>query len=177
MQAPTTPRWRLLRGATLAAVATELAALGHVVGGGALPDPAVLVTVGVFVGGAAASVATRRRSGLQIFGVLAASQLLFHAAFAATAHHGGPVDAGRMLAFHVLSAVIASWLLAGGDATLFGLFTMLRRTLRTLRTTPAIGLPPGWTAVLVEGQGALRLRTARFARTRRRGPPPSQLPA
>jgi len=47
----TSTRWRLLRAGVFALVATQLAALGHVVGGGQLPDPAMLLTIGIFLGG------------------------------------------------------------------------------------------------------------------------------
>ncbi len=103
-------------------------------GGGQLPDPAVLLTIAVFLGGSLSGLATRRRTGTQIFAVLAASQLVFHIAFAVTATHaghgaGGPLDGPRMLAFHLFAALAASALMAGGESTLFRLFAALHRVL------------------------------------------------
>lgn len=171
MQAPTTPGWRLLRGGVFALVATQLAALGHATGGGSLPDPAALLTVAVFVGGSVAALATRRRSWLQICGVLSASQLLFHLAFLLTTHHSGPVDTGRMLAFHALAAVLAASALTGGESALFRLYNALRRALSPARVTAVVCLPPGWTVLIAPDAGLRLLCDGALTRHRRRGPP------
>lgn len=171
MQAPTTAGWRLLRGGAFALVATQLAALGHAAGGGSLPDPAMLLTVAVFVGGAVTALATRRRSWLQICGVLAASQLLFHVAFLVTAHHSGPVDAGRMLAFHAVAAVLATWVLAGGESALFRLYDALRRALVAAPVRAVVSLAPSWTVLISYGSGLRLLCDGALTAYRRRGPP------
>src|SRR6478735_5757503 len=101
--APTTPGWRLFRGSVFAVIATYIAALGHAAGGGHLPDPAVLGTIAVFLGGSISGLATRRRGLGQILGLLIASQVVFHLVFQLTAHHTDAVDLGRMLAFHLLA--------------------------------------------------------------------------
>ena len=138
MPDPTTTRWRLLRGTVFAVLAGQLAALGHLLGGGALPDPAVLITVTVFLGGAVSSLARRRRTGPQILGMLVLSQVVFHAVFLLTAGHavhpGRPEDsisvgAAQMVAFHLIAALATSWLLTSGEGTLFRLFGALRRVL------------------------------------------------
>ena len=160
-----------------AAVATQLAALGHVLGGGAIPDPAMLLrspsSSAVRCPGSPRAARTRRRSS-----VLAASQLLFHVAFALTAHHASvtamePLVAGaaRMVAFHLFAALAASWLMAGGESTLFRLFAALHRVL-VAAASPAGGQAApavdrrdhrrgGWT-LLRAGLSSLRSR---------RGPP------
>jgi len=171
VQAPTSTGWRLLRASVFAVLATQLAALGHVMGGGQLPDPAVLLTIAVFLGGSLSGMAARRRTGAQIFAVLAASQLVFHIAFAVTATHaehgaGGPLDAPRMLAFHLFAALAASALMSGGESTLFRLFAALHRVLVRARLIQPvvlawpIGLLAVWAgaSLLVEGWSIWRRR-------------------
>jgi len=174
---PTTTRWRFFRACVFALVAGQLAAAGHLLAGGPLPDMPVLLTVTVLLGGSVSGFATRRRTGPQIFLALAASQVAFHAAFALTAHHDGAVDgtevaAGRMLAFHLIAAVVATWLMASGESTLFRLFAAWHRVLVGSRVTPAICLPPTWTAATTDVCGAARLRAAELSGVSRRGPPP-----
>jgi len=173
---PTTPRWRLLRSMAFSGIATALAALGHVVGGGEGPDVAVLVVGGAAVAGLCMGLSARRRTFSTILALLAASQLTFHALFSidvhAMARHSSmlPNHPGRMLAFHLLAIALSALVLAKGDAALFGLFGALRRTVRLVLPPSGIDLPPGWTAALadfsVEPAGALLLSTSPG-----RGPP------
>ena len=147
-------------------------------GGGQLPDPAVLLTIAVFLGGSLSGLATRRRTGTQIFAVLAASQLVFHVAFAITATHaghgaGGPLDAPRMLTFHLFAALAASALMARGESTLFRLFAALHRVLVRVPLIRPVVLAPAWTAVIPGGSGGLRLRSGELSLLSRRGPPMS----
>jgi hypothetical protein len=176
VHAPTSTGWRILRASVFAVLATQLAVLGHVMGGGHLPDPAVLLTIAVFLGGSLSGLAARRRNGAQIFAVLAASQLVFHIAFAVTATHAGhgagdPLDAPRMLAFHLFAALAATALMAGGESTLFRLFAALHRVLVRTRLAPPVVLAPAWTAVITGGSGGVRLRSGELTRVSRRGPP------
>ncbi len=176
VQAPTSTGWRIFRASVFAVLATQLAALGHVMGGGLLPDPAVLLTIGVFLGGSLSGLASRRRTGAQIFAVLAASQLVFHLAFAVTATHAGhgadgPLDTPRMVAFHLFAALAASALMAGGESTLFRLFAALHRVLVRARLIRPVVLAPAWTAVITNGSGGLRLRSGELSLVSRRGPP------
>jgi hypothetical protein len=177
---PTTTRWRLIRGTAFAVLAGQLAALGHLLGGGALPDPAVLITVTVFLGGAASSLARRRRTGPQILGLLAASQIVFHAVFLLTAGHGGhagqPAVAGsvgtaQMIAFHLIAALATSWLLTHGEDTVFRLFAALRRVLASGPRILVVPPLPGWTVAVGDGSGAVRLRAGELSLISRRGPP------
>jgi hypothetical protein len=165
-------RWRLLRAGVFALVATQLAALGHVVGGGHLPDPAMLLTIGVFLGGSLSGLCTRRRTGPQIFAMLVASQVVFHFAFQVTVHHASSVDAGRMIAFHLIAALGAAWVMSSGESTLFRLFAALHRVVRwPTRGRPAVELAPTWTAVITGGAEAVRLRAGARSLPSRRGPP------
>jgi len=162
---PTTPRWRLLRSTAFSGIATALAALGHVLGGGEGPDVAVLMVGGAAVAGLCMGLSARRRTFSTILGLLAASQLTFHALFSidvhAMARHSSmlPNHPGRMLAFHLLAIALSALVLAKGDAALFGLFGALRRAVRLVRPPSGIDLPPGWTAAVadfsVEPAGAL----------------------
>ena len=106
----------------------------------ALPDPAVLITVTLFLGGAVCSLARRRRTGPQILGMLLLSQVVFHAAFRSpqtmpgtsvnrSPGHPGTAATAQMLAFHLIAALATAWLLTGGEDTLFRLFAALRRVL------------------------------------------------
>jgi predicted membrane channel-forming protein YqfA (hemolysin III family) len=171
---PTSTRWRFFRAGVVAVVATWLAALGHVLGGGQLPDLAVLFTVTIFVGGSLSGLATKRRSGGQIFGVLVVSQLLFHVAFQLTAHsHAAEswLPTGQLLLFHLIAATLTSVLLAGGESTLFRLFAALHRAFAPARIRPVVGLAPQWTAVITGGAGGALLEDAVAAAVSRRGPP------
>ena len=176
VQAPTSTGWRIFRASVFAVLATQLAALGHLIGGGQLPDLAVLLTIAVFLGGSLSGLAARRRTGIQIFAVLAASQFVFHIAFAVTATHagheaGGPLDTLRMVAFHLFAALAASALMAGGESTLFRLFAALHRVLVRPRLIRPVVLAPAWTAVITHGSGGVRLRSGELSLVSRRGPP------
>lgn len=175
--APTSTGWRVFRASVFAALATQLAALGHVMGGGLLPDPAVLFTIAIFLGGSLSGLANRRRTGVQIFTALATSQIVFHTAFAVTATHaghgaGGPLDASRMLTFHVLAALATAAVMAGGESTLFRLFAALHRVLIRARLIQLVFLAPGWTAVISGSSGGVRFRSGELSLVSRRGPPP-----
>lgn len=176
---PTSTGWRFVRACVFAAVATQLAVLGHVLGGGAIPDLDILLPVTILLGGSLTGFAGRRRSLAQIFGALAASQLLFHVAFALTTHHGGSVTsmeplvagAARMVAFHLMAALAASWVMAHGESTLFRLFAALRRVLVPSRRPLTVRLSPRWTAVITGGAGGRLLLTGLGSLSSRRGPP------
>lgn len=180
MPDPTTTRWRLIRGTAFAVLAGQLAALGHHLGGGALPDPAVLMTVTLFLGGAVCSLARRRRTGPQILGMLLLSQVVFHAAFLLTADHsghagqpvtGGSVGAAQMLAFHLIAALATAWLLTRGEDTLFRLFAAMRRVLTNGPRILVVPPLPGWTVSVGDGSGAAKLRAGELSLISRRGPP------
>ncbi len=176
MSSPTSVPWRFLRSAAFAAVATSLAALGHLMGGGAAPDLAVLLVGGVTIGAMTSGLARRRRRWAGIFGVLAAAQLAFHLLFVVDGHAmaGGrsliPADPAGMLTFHLLAAAAAAFVLAYGEWALFSLFSALRRCTRLLTPAAGVELPPGWT-VVGRDSFAPRPGGALLSTSPRRGPP------
>ena len=173
-----------------AAVATSLAALGHVNGGGHAPDPAILIVLAVLVAGTVRGLADRRLSGLQITAMLAASQVCFHLLFEVTAHHSGSVDVGsvdvgsvdvgsvgvgsvdlaRMVSFHLFAASASAWVLTVGERALFRIFAALHRMIVRLIPATPIPLAPSWTALLAD-LSARVLHQALGATVTRRGPP------
>lgn|GEM_PF-1107524 len=179
VQAPTSTGWRLFRACVFAVVATQLAALGHVLAGGTLPDMTVLITVTVFLGGSLSGLATRRRPGWQIFLALVASQLVFHLAFVATVQHTdapadgmpGGLTTERMVVFHLLAAIAAAWLMAGGESMLFRLFAALHRVRLPAPRSLIVGVGPAWTAVISGDVCGRLLQTRLGSLLSRRGPP------
>ncbi|MEP6561707.1 MAG: hypothetical protein ABJD68_11640 [Nakamurella sp.] len=173
---PTSTSWRLFRAGAFAVIATQLAALGHLLGGGQLPDPAILLTVTVFLGGSLSGLATKRRSGWQIFAGMVASQLVFHAAFQLAGHsHGAQsvLPTGGMLAFHLVAAALTAALMANGESMLFRLFAALHRVLAPAPIRTIVALAPDWTVVIIGDAGDAFLRTAVTSAVSRRGPPVS----
>ncbi len=136
----------------------------------------MLVTVTVFLGGSLSGFARRSRTGPQILGALLASQLAFHLAFSLTAHpmareSGIGGGAERMIAFHVVGAVVASWVMASGESTVFRLFAALHRVLLIAPTAPTVGVFPSWTALIPTGTGGVGPSAADLSTASRRGPP------
>ncbi|WP_104139638.1 hypothetical protein [Arthrobacter sp. ZGTC131] len=72
---------RLFRAALITAMAMSLASAGHVLGGGALPGPAVTAVLTVLLLAPVAWLASRPLSLLTLLGVLGAAQLILHTAF------------------------------------------------------------------------------------------------
>ncbi len=178
MRTPTSRGWRLARAGVFAVAASLLAALGHVLAGGGLPDPAVLITVTVFLGGSLSGFTGGRRTGLQIVAALLASQLAFHLTFSLAAHPtaGEPAGVGepaRMIALHVLAAVAVGWLMTAGESTLFRLFAALHRALLSTARRPPVGLAPHWTACVPAGVVGLRASSTELSAGSWRGPPRS----
>ena len=160
----------MLRASVFAVVATSLAAIGHVNGGGHAPDPAILTVLAALVGASVSGLADRRLSGLQITAMLAASQVGFHLLFEVTAHQSGPVDVARMVSFHLFAAAASAWLMTVGESALFRLFAALHRLIVRLRVAAPICVAPSWTAILVD-HSCPGQRRSLAASVTRRGPP------
>lgn len=156
---PTSLRWRTLRSAAFAAIATGVAALGHVVGGGMAPDVAVLIAGGAGAWAVVIGLARRRRGPIGILAAMLACQLGFHLLFAVDAHGmtsgthgmsagtGGAPDAPlRMLIFHLVAAALSAVVLGHGERALFTLFAALARSIRVPAPPAAVELPPRWIA-------------------------------
>ena len=175
MTAPTSLRWRLFRSAAFALIATQIAAFGHMVGGGEAPDPAVLVIGAGTIGAMVTGLTRRQRSFSSIFGVMAAAQLAFHLLFTVDVHSMAghsflPADPRRMLVFHLVAAAASAVILATGDAALFGLFRALRRAV-TLTPPALLAAAPLWTARSADVPRR-RPAGALLSVSPRRGPPP-----
>ncbi|WP_157695226.1 hypothetical protein [Nakamurella panacisegetis] len=174
MTVPTSLRWRLLRSAAFALVATQIAAFGHMVGGGGAPDPAILVIGAGSIGALVTGLTQRQRSFSSILGVMVAAQLAFHLLFTLDVHSMAghsflPDDPARMLVFHAVAAALSAVVLATGDAALFGLFRALRRAV-TLRAPALAAGRPLWTARSADVP-ARRPAGALLSVSPRRGPP------
>ena len=161
---------RAVRGAVFAVVAVWLAAMAHASAGGALPDPAVMVTAGGLLAFAAAGAARKIRRLPEIGGALLTAQVLLHLLFAVAGHHGGAaLPVGSMLVAHVVAAAVSAVVMAGAEAAA----ARVRRGYRRLLGLLAPDLPAverGWSVRRPAHSGtgsALEVVNLR----RRRGPP------
>ncbi|RVX40264.1 hypothetical protein EDD27_2664 [Nonomuraea polychroma] len=143
---------RLARTAAFSAVCVALAALAHVAGGGAGPEPWAAGLGLAAVAGLGLALCGRERSPATINGVLVVAQLGLHELFAGddTAYvsvsvsvhgHGDglAVNAGMLLA-HLTATLITGVWVARGEAALWSLLRRLGRRLLLLRSVavPAV---------------------------------------
>jgi hypothetical protein len=170
---PTSIRWRRIRGGLFAAVAAELAALGHLVGGGEFPHPSTVLAAGALIGLGAAGLARQRRGFGPILGLLVASQLLFPALFSLSGH-AEALDLPRMTVFHLVAAVASAAVLAGGERALFRCARLWRRVVgRLVGPAPRIATGAHWASRPAGGLNDLLDRAVRA--NGRRGPPRPRL--
>ncbi len=154
-----------------ALITAYLAAIGHVIGGGGLPDFAPLLLAAVLIGGTVSGLARSRCTTGQILGLMLASQLAFHLLFAVTAHAGHEhLDLVRMTVFHLCAAVVATAVLARGEDTLFRLFAALTRAVLQILPPAPVEIGPGWTVVNAADEHAPATASCP-APVSRRGPP------
>jgi hypothetical protein len=163
---------RLLRGVVTAGLSTLLIAVGHVLGGGALPDLTVLLVLFPLLTGAVVGVAERCRSTRGTIATLAGGQYALHVLLGVL-HPHPPVDAAphglTMLALHAVATLVVTVLLRHADGALVAVGAALRRVLpRRPFVLPADGplLPLRAASVAV-----LPRRLALAAVPARRGPP------
>ncbi|MET3811264.1 hypothetical protein [Arthrobacter sp. UYEF3] len=194
-----------LRSAMVATTIVTLAAAAHVVAGGRLPAPAILLAF-LALSGLVSTAATRLKLNLAAMtGLLGAGQVVLHEAFsafgvtvsptggvAAPAHHTGlipiavPADHLRlheldsalgvaMFAGHALATLVCAVLLAGGEDALW----QLAAWLRPLVQLPAAAPPrPVRARVLLPRSAApLPLPWRNLRRDCRRGPPAAVVPS
>lgn len=176
MIGPTSLRWRVLRAAAFAAVATEIAALGHIVGGGTSPDIAVLIAGGAGAGAVTIGLARRRRGPGAVLAAMLLCQLGFHLLFSVDTHgmttgSGAPDGLQRMVIFHLVAAAASAAVLGTGERALFGLFAALVRSVRIPPPPGVVDLPPAWTARFAP-LDASRPEGPLLSTSPRRGPPP-----
>ena len=149
------------RTAVFALLATVLALLAHVAGGGAAPGPGAVGLVVLATATAGSWLASRRPGAVRAVLVLGAVQVLAHTAFAAASPmpmpHGG--HARAMALAHAAAVAVTGWLLARGEQAVEAL---LARVLPALpgpvrvvpagptprATAPAPDLPPLGAAVV-----------------------------
>jgi hypothetical protein len=165
---------RVLRGSALAACCTLLALSGHVLGGGSVGSVLAMLVVAAPLGGAFVVWADRQRGPVELAAAGLVSQLAFHLVFAlcgGATSHGRP-DAGWMVAGHVLAAVVAAWLLSGGERALWGLYRALTGVVVRRVVPRSVSVRGTGASHLFDAAPAVRAAGAEVARAHpRRGPP------
>lgn len=126
-----------LRGVTLTLLVALLTAVGHVGGGGGLPELSLLVIVLPLLGAALVALAERTRSFPATVAVLATGQLVLHTTLAAL--HPMAADGERpMLVAHALVTLVTAVAVRYADAAVLVIAAALRRVLpRRLVPPPA----------------------------------------
>ncbi|GAA4544718.1 hypothetical protein [Pseudonocardia xishanensis] len=158
----------VLRAAVLACLATLLTALGHLAGGGTLPDLALLVVLFPLLAVVVTALAERVRGRLGVLAVLGGGQLVLHELLVLLGHdHGGSVGGPRMLLMHAAATLCAGLLLQHVDRLLAALGRALARVVPRRIPPPRVEMPLPVRAVPATG---VRRRAA-VGTPRRRGPP------
>lgn len=162
---------RLLRGLVTAGLSTLLIAVGHVLGGGAAPDLALLAVLFPLLTGAVVGLADRCRSMAATLATLAGGQYALHLLLGLLHPHGsalGP-SAATMVALHAVSTVVVAVLLHHADRALVAVHEALRRVLPRRPFVPPADAPlPSFLATCDD---PLPRRLALAAVPARRGPP------
>lgn len=165
----------IVRGWALAGLSTLLTAVGHVGGGGEVPDLAVLLLLFPLLAGLFTSAARRCGSLARTIVVLGTGQLaqhqvmeLLHPTHPGTGQALAP-DA-QMVTMHVIATLVTAVALRHADRAVAGLMAALRRVLpRRLNPPPADRPLP---VLAVPGPAVpARLARAFAAACTRRGPP------
>src|SRR4051812_7162510 len=169
---------RRLRGCALVGLTALLTAVGHLVGGGAAPDLAVLAVLLPLLGWPVVAVADRCRGPLATTAVLGAGQLLLHELMVALHDHHHHAAAGMpaapgdaaMVAAHAAATALIALALRHADRGLAAVGAALRRVVPRRPVPPPADRP---LAVLVVPGPAvpLRIRRALAVTHVRRGPP------
>jgi hypothetical protein len=134
---------RLLRSAALAMLSTLLTAVGHVAGGGTVPDLALLVVLFPLLAGAFVTVAEHCRGVVGMIATLGAGQLALHLLMVLLHpmdHLAEPVvsPGPGMLGLHAAVTLVIAGVLRYADAAAAELGAALRRVVpRRLRPLPA----------------------------------------
>jgi hypothetical protein len=168
---------RLARTAAFSAVCVPLAALAHVVGGGAGPEPWAAALGFGATALAGLVLCGKERSAATINGVLVTAQLGLHELFAGDstgyiivhAHGKGLVVDAGMLVAHLTATVVTGLWLARGEAALWALLRLIGRRLALL--LPPVAVPAVRPAVPVVFTRAVPPRPAFRHSLARRGPP------
>lgn len=186
----TTRQLRALRGTAAAWVAAILASTAHTLAGGGAPPPLLTAAVALLAAPIAVALAGRRLALWRVALTVLASQALFHVAFALAGHvgpseqalghtHGvvalSPIATAptlvvdpRMIAGHVVAALVTVAVLHRGERMLRALGRGILRLFR-----PVLGAPaPRRRIVLVATTGRIAVAASvLFSDLSRRGPP------
>ena len=168
-QHPTATFWRSVRAGTFTVLAGQICVAGHVLGGGDVPDLALVVVLCAMLYPVMSGIARAQRGFGSWLAAMAVAQLVFHLALSLGAHAsvGSDPQPWRMLAFHAIAAVVAASLLAAGDRLLFEIASWLRR-LRPSAPVPLPAVGRLWTVVAAPASPTDDIR---LLATPRRGPP------
>jgi hypothetical protein len=134
---------RPLRGAALAVLSTLLTAVGHMAGGGTVPELSLLVVLFPLLAAAFVTVAERARSAVAVIAALGAGQLVMHLLMVLLHpmdHVATPVvsSGAGMLGLHAAVTLCIAGVLRHADAAGAGLVAALRRVVpRRLSPLPA----------------------------------------
>jgi hypothetical protein len=162
---------RILRGAVLAGLSTLLTALGHLAGGGTLPDLGLLVVLFPLLALAVMSTAERARGTVGTLLVLGGGQLVLHELLVVLGHgHAGTTAGAQMLAMHAVATLLTGLLLRDADRLLTALARALGRILPRRPSPLAADAPLRTLAVPADGVTGHVCRAAVGA-VLRRGPP------
>ncbi|MFI6317560.1 hypothetical protein ACIBG8_08570 [Nonomuraea sp. NPDC050556] len=173
---PTDPAWRLVRATVFATVCIAASAGGHILAGGALASPGLLLLAAAGALALAYVIGGRPHSRGPVLGASVATQALLHELFS----NGVPVAVGSaghdhpgisMLTAHLTVAVMTGWWLHRGDSALWLLLHLLRRpslpVLLRLTRIPSAGTP----SPLPAAEPRVTLSYELVAAVTRRGPP------
>lgn len=133
------------RSAVFALLATVLALIAHVLGGGTAPGADGFAVVALAAATAGSWLAGRRPGGLRATAALGLVQVLAHAAFL-TSSPGAAAGAGHeghgssMTLAHAVAVVVTGWLLTRGERSVEAL---LDRVLPSLPGRPRAASPTG----------------------------------
>ncbi len=149
---PSVGALRVARGSILAATSAALSVLGHVIGGGQPPTGIGVWPQILLLGAAGVALAGKQHSLIGIGTALGTAQVAMH--FSLTSGHDHSLEP-RMVAGHVLAAVMTCVLLRRAEAILFAvayMVTVLRAVLSAKRLTPLpVASRPHWVAATHRG--------------------------
>lgn len=120
---------RRLRALLLTGLVFSLSAAGHLIGGGALPEPGPAAVMFALLLQPVMLLTTRRLSFGALLAVLVTGQAVLHQAFmvfSPMAHHGPMPGTYAMSAGHLAAAVVIAWFLSRNEAAVWQLLAWLR---------------------------------------------------
>jgi hypothetical protein len=160
---------RRFRGCVLVAFTALLTAVGHLAGGGALPDLGLLVVLLPALAWPVTAVADRCRGLLATALVLGLGQVVLHT-FLTTVHAHHAVDGPRMVLTHAAVTALSVFALRYADRGVTALFAALGRVVPRRLAPPPVATAP--VVGPVSGPAVpVRTRRALAVAHLRRGPP------